>query len=334
MALTPPTGWGWVRALPINNPVTDYQMKLELRRGSGTNSATVMYDDNKCYYSDMRDHRFGSTNNPSTTNQLPEWKESYTAGTPNIRIVWVKTNGNATIYFFAGNSGAGEYSDGDNTFVHYETFDGTDGTDPTGWSDPWGGWAIESNTYKTVSYSMKHAFVTGSSVLDAYVDVKFQIASTVAPYIAVCARKQSGTKECYWFSIRRWSGKPSSEGSKNYYYNGSSNTGLTGVQFALDGNWHDYTVCFHDNAFSVWWDGVQKINEASLGGHITTAGEIGLTQWDSGTRYADLFRVRKYASTPPTWGTFGSWQSLAVSSGYPPGLPPGIMTRLFDAGSL
>ncbi|MEA3432058.1 MAG: DUF2341 domain-containing protein, partial [candidate division WOR-3 bacterium] len=100
-------------------------MKLELRRGTGTNSATVMYDDSKCTNADMSDHRFGSTNDPSIATQLDEWTESYTAGTPNTRIVWVKTNGNSTIYFFANHETASLESNGDNTFIFFDDFPGT-----------------------------------------------------------------------------------------------------------------------------------------------------------------------------------------------------------------
>lgn len=310
MALTPSEGWTHYVALQVHNPSVDYQMHITLKRGSGVNDPaySIMYDNNHCHHDDMRDHRFGSESDPSSAScvQLPEWTEGVDPGIE--RRMWVKTNGSSVLYLFAGNEDADEYTTGVDTFIHYCEFTGSG--DPAGWSDPWGGWIIENDTYKTVSSSMKHAYVTGSSIRDAYVDVRFKITTTVAPYVAVCARKQPGSRKCYWFSVRRYATKPTSEGSRNYYYNGNSNTGLTGVQFTLDGEWHDYTVCFHDNAFSVWWDGEQKVTEASLGGYITTAGEVGLTQWDPGTRYADLFRMRKYDPLMPSWSTFEEWQAV------------------------
>lgn len=121
MALDPSTGWSKYASITINNATSDYQMKLSLRRGSSQNNDPqqgIIYDDNNCYYDDLRDVRIGTTDNPSTAEQLPMWTEELQSGVK--RDFWVKTNGNATLYIFIGNENAGEYSNGNATFPYYD----------------------------------------------------------------------------------------------------------------------------------------------------------------------------------------------------------------------
>jgi len=117
MALTPSSGWSKYSDITVGSPSSDYQMKIDLRRGSGTNDPTngILYDENNCYYSDMRDVQINSTDDPTTGTRLPQWTEEVSSGTK--RVFWVKTNGASHIYIFVGNSGASEYSNGANTFI-------------------------------------------------------------------------------------------------------------------------------------------------------------------------------------------------------------------------
>lgn len=121
MALDPLTGWSKVASITINNPTSDYQMKLSLRRGSSQNNDPqqgIIYDDYNCYYSDLRDVRIGTTNDPATAEQLPMWAEEVQSEVK--RDLWIKTNGNTTLYIFIGNENAGEYSNGDDTFPYFD----------------------------------------------------------------------------------------------------------------------------------------------------------------------------------------------------------------------
>ena len=117
MPLNPSTGWTKYAELSINNPSIDYQMRLEIRRGSSQNNDPqqgIIYDDYNCYYDDLRDVRIGTSDDPIIAEQLPMWAEEVQTGIK--RVLWIKTNGNAMLYLFVGNENADEYSDGSATF--------------------------------------------------------------------------------------------------------------------------------------------------------------------------------------------------------------------------
>ncbi|MBC7091335.1 MAG: DUF2341 domain-containing protein [Nitrososphaeria archaeon] len=121
MALNPSKGWQKYAELSINNASVDYQMRLEIRRGSSQNNDPqqgIIYDDNNCFYDDFRDVRIGTSADPTIAEQLPMWAEEVSDGVK--RIIWVKTNGNTTLYIFIGNENAGEYSNGNDTFPYFD----------------------------------------------------------------------------------------------------------------------------------------------------------------------------------------------------------------------
>jgi len=81
MALNPSSGWQWYKKLDISNSIANYQMKLRLYSGEGTDDPAngIVYCNNHCK-NFPNDIRFGTTNNPSTATQLPQWIEEYSEG--------------------------------------------------------------------------------------------------------------------------------------------------------------------------------------------------------------------------------------------------------------
>ena len=84
MALNPSTGWRWRKKLNISNSSSDYQIKLRLYSGEGTDDPAngIVYCNNHCK-NFPNDIRFGTTDNPSTANQLPQWIEEVVPIQPN-----------------------------------------------------------------------------------------------------------------------------------------------------------------------------------------------------------------------------------------------------------
>ena len=144
-----PDNWSYYSEMNINNPSIDYQMKIVLKRGSGTNDPTkgIIYDGGNCYYDDMRDERIGTESDPSTAEQLPQWTESVTSGIE--RIVWTKTNGNSVLYIFIGNSGVDEYSNADTVFDYFNhwTSDDTGNWKYTNTGNNHRHWWYKNNTF-------------------------------------------------------------------------------------------------------------------------------------------------------------------------------------------
>lgn len=151
MALDNPDGWSWYSELSIANPSVDYQMRLVVKRGSGVNDPAngIMYDEGHCYHDDMRDVRVGTTSDPDTADQLPQWTESVTSGIE--RVMWIQTNGNATLYLFAGSGEASEYSDGGAVFDYFThwTSDDTGNWKHTNIGNNHHHWWYENDTFET-----------------------------------------------------------------------------------------------------------------------------------------------------------------------------------------
>jgi len=125
-AISPSSGWQYVRQLNISdtgNNSANYQKKLRLYADDSTKddptNGTIDLAGHCMDFPD--DIRFGTTNNSSTAEQLSQWIENITTTYVDI---WVKlpSDGSNTIYLFAGNADADEYSDGDDTFNFFSDF--------------------------------------------------------------------------------------------------------------------------------------------------------------------------------------------------------------------
>ena len=96
---------------------TNYQMKLTVYKGSGTDSAGVVYLNNHCR-DDFNDIRF--TKSDGVTG-LDHWRESYTSGTS--AVFWIEFDpvpaspGTVNFYIYYDNSSASSASNFDNTFT-------------------------------------------------------------------------------------------------------------------------------------------------------------------------------------------------------------------------
>ncbi len=99
--------------------LTDYQVKFTVYKTSGTSSGSSIYCNTHCN-DDFSDIRFSVDN----VTALPYWIESYTSGVS--AKIWVKlpTIDTTTVSIFYGNAAATSESNGDNTFVFFDDFEG------------------------------------------------------------------------------------------------------------------------------------------------------------------------------------------------------------------
>jgi hypothetical protein len=100
---------------------TNYQIKITVHYGSGSDSDDDVYLDSKSK-TDFGDIRF--TNNTGIT-ELDYWMESKTDS--DNAVFWVEVGNtlesNQTIYIYYGNGDVTTTSNGDNTFLFFEDFD-------------------------------------------------------------------------------------------------------------------------------------------------------------------------------------------------------------------
>ncbi|MCD6421675.1 MAG: DUF2341 domain-containing protein [Thaumarchaeota archaeon] len=123
-------GWQYRKKITIREnagqDLTDYQIKLTAHYGSGTDSGSDIYLDQKCK-SDFGDVRFTDADG----NFLAYWMEEKVDG--DYAVFWVKVpgipaNGTADIYIYYGNPDAVYDGDGKAAFIKFYDFD-TDESD-------------------------------------------------------------------------------------------------------------------------------------------------------------------------------------------------------------
>lgn len=125
---------------------TNYQMKLTIVKGTGSNSAGTIYLNNHAANWPY-DIQFKNVDG----DVLDYWREEYDA---TDMTVWVEcdsiaASGNTTFYLYYGDSGASDASDGDDTFIIFDHFDGTT-IDTDKWSGTSAAQAV-SDSYVTCS---------------------------------------------------------------------------------------------------------------------------------------------------------------------------------------
>jgi len=316
MTLTPSSGWSKYSDITVGSPSSNYQMKIDLRRGgshlNNDPANGILYDeygtgDNGCYYSDMRDVQINSTDDPTTGTRLPQWTEEVDDGVK--RVFWVKTNGAEHIYIFVGNQNASEYSDGDATFIFFDDFSG----DLSKWT-----------TSDSPSIS------NGELVLDN--DDNVYSINTYGHYgIRVRDRAKCNEQDVGLIALRKNTEPPEK------YQIVIKNTDLS------DGN-PDLSHCWTEtkdetyyanknipcdlltnyNTFEITWENGDVYfyqNDNQLSHHTkcvpTVALHVRLYVWDSSqesTEWVDWIFVAKHASTEPSFTNFGAWTD--VSGGY------------------
>jgi hypothetical protein len=118
------SGWEYRKSHEIegaSNAGTNYQIKIQVEYGSGTDSGDTVYLNSHCQ-NDFGDIRF--TDNDGIT-ELDFWIEEYTSG--DDATFWVEVedslDSDVQIYVYYGNSGVSTTSSGDDTFLFFDDFE-------------------------------------------------------------------------------------------------------------------------------------------------------------------------------------------------------------------
>jgi len=326
------TGWyssSWKYRTPINiteqsgNTLTDYQVKLTIDTASLISEGKMN--------SDCSDIRF-TYYDGSTEQEIPYWIE--TCGSAEDSIIWVKVpeipaNGQATIYMYYGNPSASSESNGTTVFDFFDDFD--DNVENSYWVKPD---VAQTNSHNFVEQNqrMEDQYISdgytalmensvsfsSNFILEAKTFLHgdgwggFYIGQNTKGYYVECNAKRSG--------VRYWSGTSQTDASVY-----GSNTISQDV-------WHDVKIVrkwngakntFEMNVDDATWDLGDYSNE-DLTVNPVYVGFVS-THFSGKYRYWDLIRVRKYASTEPTY-TIGSEETSNQ--------PPSVSTpKIFNSTS-
>ena len=317
MALDPSDGWGYYCELSISGPISDYQMKLIIKRGSsGTNDPAkgIIYDENKCYYSDMRDVRVGTTNDPSTATQLKQWTEKVEDGIE--RVMWIKTNGSSTLYLFAGNSSASEVSSGSDVWDYFDDFENYNvGDTPSGWttdnslfvltvSDDYSWNGTKSlkldNTDTGAAHYAYHSCPRSEPLRYFLKTKKLSYKNTYFMTTYDDTKTYQVTRSGYYWEENDWA----------YWSNGTKHT----VSAEYNYDWYSMEIYILDSTY--YHKAVQDSSSENITPDFVshyndyTIAHFGFAVGRDITVYADVICIGKYASSEPQWSNFGSWTSL------------------------
>lgn len=331
MALNPSSGWGYYIQLNISSITADGNLRVILKRGSGTNSISsdgktvTIYDENHCYYSDLRDHCFGTTDNPGTATQLTEWTEKYTDGIE--RVVWIKLPSSSPIYLFVGNSSASAVSSETDTF-----FNGVaDDYEPTNsfFDVVTSPWTVSTDGYISPTHGLKVPAGTGSQT-----DRKVYRSSTVAwpsvdfeIYNSVYVENAYTNDHTHIFALRNsrdtaWIGPHVAilSGYLQYYV-----TSWTTLLDYPEGQWRHFKAVIHvsTNKFDVYtssdgtdWTSLGTNLNYHSNGTISSGTAVKVvgtcfhypSTGSYSLRYVDNYFWVKVTSSQ--WSNYGDWQTL------------------------
>jgi len=287
--------------------LTDYQIKITVHYGSGTDSGSDIYLNEKCK-TDFGDIRFTDSND----NLLSYWMEEKVDS--DYAIFWVKVpsipaNGTTDIYIYYGNPDAIYNGDGEQVFDFYDDFE--DGV-------------LDTNKWNVLQGNVSES--GGQLVLvkngdEPYVYIKDLTFDNIIIKTKVKATG-SGAKgdEGIIFRAQSQVTLSSLSGYLNYFgvfgsdsepypltiakYSSGSRTDLqsTSKKF-YDNTWYEITIKVFGNLIKVLVNGNEEL---SVNDNTYSSGYVGLCGTGaSATWYWEYIIIRKYVDPEPSISTIG-----------------------------
>jgi PKD repeat protein len=307
------SGWNYRKSHVITSgtTLTNYQTKIRVYYGSGTDSSSTTYLNSKCN-TDFSDIRFTTSDGDTL---ISYWIESVITG--NYADIWIKVPSIAitTIYIYYGNTSAVSTSSGDNTFELFDNFDGS-ALDNAKWTSNNLTATLSSSTATIYSDSLSswgwlQSILTYSQGYSLISRLQFQGRNSINNDGGIAGFRTSQGGELVQIM----------------YYNDASSSDFRAISTALGGNvsndsnanesYHIYEVLRTTTPFcSCYIDGVLAQN-----GSITTVNACPTSslsvnfETKGGNGHGlnlDWIAVRKCNTTEPTHSTWGSEELLNV----------------------
>jgi len=326
------TGWQYRKSHEIIGSTagaqTDYQIRIKIYYGSGTDSGENVYLNGKCR-ADFGDIRFTADDGETL---LSYWMEEKVDG--DYALFWVKIPSipanpyTTTIYIYYGNPTATTTSNGFNTFLWFNDFETSIGftrfpydVAPFGDED-----GVSPDTYSLEAGKLKAVQKVGGSHILALVSlphdnvaisVKINFGSLESvEEIGISARytkTDSIANQYYLRAIRHTgAGRYGLELVKNY---GRAESILGTWSFTHSANtWYKIELRLYGSQLRAFQDGVERITATDTS--IASGNELGVHSGYtiSVLHYWDDFFVRKYVEPEPSHGAWGSEETAVIGT--------------------
>jgi len=319
-------------SFPLNLSLWKYRKKITIAgsSGAGTNYQVLLKVGESSGATGCDFHLEGlSANFPSGKNQsgdlrftdatgltlLDFWVESVSGTSPNrVAYIWVKVSAdlgtNQDIYCYFGNSGASNASNGVNTFLLFDDFDGTS-LDTTKW---------EICTGSDVSVANSEIKIGGGTVGDPpyYGEIR-SLNLTFAPPTKIRGKvKQTNTTDYstvgFYYTWHNMGGDPSAEFQiagtgylVGFLYNGSNYQNVNIGTYSANTYYVGTIKRLSTGAIKVSFDSV-GIEQTLSTYPWTSNAYVGLANWrgDAGYLYCDWIFVSKFVDPEPAFSSAGS----------------------------
>jgi hypothetical protein len=316
------TGWQYRKKINLTGSVgagTNYQVLLKVGESSGAsgydfhvNGHSANFPSGKNQGGDLR-----FTANDGIT-LLDFWVESVAGTSPNrVANIWVEVSAdlgtNQSIYCYYGNPNATNVSNGDNTFLFFDDFEGSS-LDTTKWDS---GITVLSYGNSIINFQSSinnHRYLIYK--LATYSDVKLvarQYDTSIYPVIGLVSRKSSSSgsviDSLYYNRIYNFNATDSyHEIRKRVSGAESAVVQNTLTNFKANSWIHQELLAYGSNLKSYFYresDGFSHTVSATDTSH--TSGYVGLfAEWTGKNIYCDWFFVAKYVSPEPAFSSAGN----------------------------
>jgi len=302
----------------LSGAVTNYQMKLKVGESSGASGYDVHC--NGHVLSNFNDLRFTKSDGATLLNY---WIESISGTTPNqTATIWIKFDSIGTsatkFYMYYGNAGASSYSNGDNTFLFFDHFEGTS-LDSNKWDSLIGtGGSITvsssivklrisiggTDQWQQTSISQKTPYTFNRPFAVRIKTKEYDPNETWSEFCPIGIRKDSSNL----FGYER-------QANTNRHWRkriGGTSTYVLSESWSNDGNWHIHDFAFRSADWSAWLDDTQKVNANAentvLTGLFCLLRAEAYYASSATEHWFDFVIVRNYVSSgaEPAWGTWGA----------------------------
>lgn len=321
-------GWTYRKAIVIahtdDGAQTNYQMKLLVGESSGASGEEV--DCGGHCASDFDDLRFTTSDG---TTLCDYWIESISGVSPNqLATVWVEIPSIAahpddtTIYMYYGNASASAVSSGANVFIVFDDFERGSNGDAIG-----GSWTIESGDVD-ISTEQKYGGTRSAKLIGGVARPSSYITCANSNNIAIRVRiyKEDAT-DCY--PLQHGDGTQRTAINVNatediFYLNSvpawvDTGDNATADQWQLyelkNFNWANHTNDIYLAGVSIQATATMFTNNG-YNDQLDFQGDVVATQ----DVYIDDVVVRNYTPNEPTWGSFGSQETIYTTVVIPIGL--------------
>jgi len=317
------SNWQYRKKLTISNAVNEYQMKIKVYKDDGHDNPVSGEIDTEGHCKDD----FGDIRFANETSELPYWIEEKVDG--NYAIIWVKlpsdieSQSEKHIYMYYGNPSATTTSDGDDTFLFFDDFEGTN-LDANKWDWDWADVTVSNSVFETTDGENQIGMMSKNTISESNIAVgeKFYYdGDDNDPILNLAFHRPSNDLSKKMDEIdgylAEWSYDTTSR-SFNYWirliYSGSDEGSTSSKPQDLPrGQWHIFEMRKYGTTIRLYRDEVEKLSSTTT--HELTSGYISIGAWTyvtGQTHKWDWIYVRKYADPEPTWSNFGSEEKCQV----------------------